>query len=430
VTTTDAPAEGAVSYNPYAYEIHEDPYPTYARLREEAPLYHNEEMGFWALSRHADVIEGFRDNERLSSSHGVSLDPAASGPHAYRTMSFLAMDPPMHGRMRALVSRGFTPRRVAQLEPRIREIARGYLADIVQREDFDFIKDFAGRLPMDVISELIGVPQEDRDELRMKSDLLVHREDGVQDVPPEGMAAALDLVVYYSEMLAQRRANPTDDVISALLDAEIDGDRLDDEEIIGFLFLMVVAGNETTTKLLGNAWYWAWRNPEQRTKPFADPSRIPTWVEETLRYDTSSQMLARIATQDIELYDRVIPAGDRVVLLAGSANRDHRVFAEPDRYDLDRAEPLPQLASFGFGRHFCLGASLARLEARVALEELVAAVDDYDIDPTGISRVHSVNVRGFATLPSTIRLRDTPLVTTNSVATSPSPSTASPEGPH
>lgn len=411
---TDAPADGALTYNPYAYEIHEDPYPTYERLREEAPLFHNAEMGFWALSRHADVIEGFRDNERLSSAHGVSLDPSASGPHAYKTMSFLAMDPPMHGRMRALVSRGFTPRRVAQLEPRIREIARGYMADIVDRGDgFDFITDLAGRLPMDVISELIGVPTEDRDELRVKSDLLVHREDGVQDVPPEGIAAALDLILYYSDMLADRRANPGDDVISALLAAEIDGDRLDDDEIIGFLFLMVVAGNETTTKLLGNAWYWAWRNPDQRAKPFADLSRIPAWVEETLRYDTSSQMLARLATTDIELHGRTIRAGDRVVLLAGSANRDPRVFPDPDRYDLDRPEPQQQLASFGFGRHFCLGASLARLEARVALEEVVAAVESYEIDPAGISRVHSVNVRGFATLPTTITLRDTPFATTN-----------------
>ena len=397
--------DGDLTYNPYAYEIHEDPYPTYARLREEAPLYRNEEMGFWALSRHADVIEGFRDHERLSNAQGVSLDPAASGPHAHRTMSFLAMDPPMHGRMRGLVSKAFTPRRVAQLEPRIREIAREYLAAMRERERNDFIGDFAGRLPMDVISELMGVPVADRQELRRLSDLLVHREEGVNDVPPEGMAAALELVVYYADMLAQRRARPTEDLTSALLAAEVDGDRLTDDEITGFLFLMVVAGNETTTKLRGNAWYWAWRNPEQKATPFADPTRIPMWVEETLRYDTSSQMLARVATVDIAMHDRVIHAGDRVLLLAGSANRDHRVFSNPDSYDLDRPEPLPQLASFGFGRHFCLGASLARLEARVALEELVAAVEDYDIDPTGLSRVHSVNVRGFATVPTTLRWR-------------------------
>jgi cytochrome P450 len=400
-TTSDA-----VVYNPYAYEIHEDPYPTYERLREEAPLYRNDEMGFWALSRHADVLEGFRDFERFSNAHGVSLDPAASGPHAHKTMSFLAMDPPMHGRMRGLVSRGFTPRRVAELEPRIRRIARDYIADIVERGGgVDFIADFAGRLPMDVISEMMGVPVADREELRRLSDLLVHREPGVHDVPPEGVAAALELVVYYADMLAQRKARPTEDLTSALLAAEIDGDRLTDDEITGFLFLMVVAGNETTTKLLANAWYWAWRNPDERSKVFEDPSYIPMWVEETLRYDTSSQMLARVTTTDVELHGRVIPAGDRVVLLAGSANRDPRVFSDPDRYDLDRPEPLPQLASFGFGRHFCMGASLARLEARVALEELVRAFATYDIDPSGIERVHSVNVRGFAAVPTTPEVR-------------------------
>jgi cytochrome P450 len=166
---------------------------------------------------------------------------------------------------------------------------------------------------------------------------------------------------------------------------------------------MVVAGNETTTKLLANAWYWAWRNPDQRAKPFADPARIPAWIEETLRYDTSSQMLARVTTEAVELHDTVIPAGERVVLIVGSANRDERVFERADEYDLDRPEAeLQQIASFGFGRHFCLGASLARLEARVCLEELVDRVADYEIDPTGIRRVHSVNVRGFATLPTTV----------------------------
>ena len=377
----------ALVYSPYQYEIHEDPYPTYQRLRDEAPVYRNPEGGFWALSRHADVVEGFRDNVRFSSAHGVSLDPSASGPNAHRTMSFLAMDPPMHGRMRGLVSRGFTPRRVAGLEPRLRELTR----------------DLAGKLPMDVISELIGVPPADRDELRRLSDLLVHREEGMDDVPPAGVEAAFSLVTYYADMLAQRRARPTDDLTSALIEAELDGERLSDEDVIAFLFLMVVAGNETTTKLLGNAWYWAWRNPDQRAKPFGDPGRIPAWVEETLRYDTSSQMLARTTTEPVELHGTVIPGGDRVVLVVGSANRDERVFDRADEYDLDRPEQeLQQIASFGFGRHFCLGASLARLEARVCLEELVARVSDYEVDPYGIRRVHSVNVRGFAALPTTV----------------------------
>jgi cytochrome P450 len=393
-----------LAYSPYAYEIHEDPYPTYARLRAEAPVYRNDDVGFWALSRHADVVEGFRDNVRFSSSHGVSLDPAASGPHAHRTMSFLAMDPPMHGRMRGLVSRGFTPRRVAALEPRIRELARGYLDAALERgSSFDFIGDLAGRLPMDVISELLGVPPADRDEVRRLSDLLVHREEGVDDVPPAGVEAALSLVGYYADLLADRRARPTEDLTSALLAAEVDGDRLTEEEIMGFLFLMVVAGNETTTKLLGNAWCWAWRHPDERAKPFGDPRRIGAWIEETLRYDTSSQVLARHTTEDVTLHGTTIPAGDRVVLVVGSANRDERVFPDPDVYDLNRSErELQQIASFGFGRHFCLGASLARLEARVALEELVARIADYEIDPSGIARVHSVNVRGFAALPTTV----------------------------
>ncbi len=395
----------ALRYSPYAYEIHEDPYPTYRRLRDEAPVFHNAEVGFWALSRHADVVAGFRDSARLSSAEGVSLDPAATGPNAHRTMSFLAMDPPRHGRMRGLVSRGFTPRRVAEMEPRIRELTRAHLDRALEAGSFDFIGDFAGKLPMDVISELMGVPEADRAEVRRLADLLVHREEGVHDVPPEGVAAALELVVYYSEMLTQRRAKRTDDLTSALLDAEVDGDRLTDDEIIGFLFLMVVAGNETTTKLLGNGWYWAWRNPDERAKPFADPSRIPAWVEETLRYDTSTQMLARTATEDITLHGVTIPAGDRVLLLPGSANRDERAFPDPDRFDLDRPTEQQQLASFGFGRHFCMGASLARLEARVALEELVARVRDYDIDPDGIARVHSINVRGFAHLPTTVTAR-------------------------
>jgi len=398
-------AERPVIYSPYDYEIHEDPYPTYARLRAEAPLYRNDGMGFWALSRHADVLTGFRDSHIFSSSHGVSLDPAASGPHAYKTMSFLAMDPPMHGRMRALVSRGFTPRRVNELEPRIRQLVNGYLDDAVDKGSFDLIADMAGRMPMDVISELMGVPVADRQELRRLSDLLVHREEGVDDVPPEGVEAAFALIVYYAEMLAERRRSRTDDLTSALLDAEIDGDRLTDDEIIGFLFLMVVAGNETTTKLLGNAWYWAWRNPDQQVLALSGPARVPAWVEETLRFDTSSQMLARITTEDVDIAGGTIPAGDRVVLLVGSANRDDAVFDQADRYDIDRPEPWPQILSFGFGRHFCLGASLARLEARIALEEAVRRVKSYEVDPAGITRVHSVNVRGFAALPTTVVAR-------------------------
>ncbi len=392
-----------VGFSPYDYQMHEDPYPTYQRLRDEAPVYRNEEFDFWALSRHNDVLESFRDVNRFSNRFGVSLDPSAFGPEAHRAMSFLAMDPPRHTRMRTLVSRGFSPRRVAELEPRIRELTLQYLLPALERGQFDMISDFSGRLPMDVISELMGVPPSDRAEISRLADLLLHREEGVFDIPAAGMDAALVLAGYYAEMIADRRRRPTDDLTSALLDAEIDGDRLSDDDIVSFLFLMVVAGNETTTKLLANAWYWAWRNPDQRAKPFADPARIGEWIEETLRYDTSSQMLLRVTNDDVELHGQVIPSDQRVLLLVGSANRDPRVFPEADTYDLDR--DTGKFVSFGGGRHFCMGAALARLEARIALEELVAKVADYDIDAQAAARVHSVNVRGFANLPTSVTPR-------------------------
>ncbi|WP_245623069.1 cytochrome P450 [Spirillospora albida] len=392
-----------VSYSPFDYAVHEDPYPFYARLREEAPLYRNDDIGFWALSRHADVSAAFRDHATFSNANGVSLEPSAWGPHAPRTMSFLALDPPRHTRMRALVSKGFTPRRVKEMADGILELTRRHLEPALEKREFDFVADFAGLLPMDVISEMMGVPEADRVEVRRLADTVVHREEGLNDVPPAGMEAALTLVGYYEDMVAERRRRPTGDLTSALLDAEIDGDRLDEREVIAFLFLMVVAGNETTTKLLANALYWAGRNPEQGAKPFADPGRVDDWVEETLRYDTSSQMLARTVAQDVTLHGRDIPKGERMLLLVGSANRDPRVFDRPDEYDLDR--DTSQLVSFGGGRHFCLGANLARLEARIALTELVRHVSSFEIDFAGAERVHSVNVRGFAALPVRVEVR-------------------------
>jgi cytochrome P450 len=399
MTTVSRP----VVYSPYAYEIHEDPYPVYARMRAEAPVYRNDELDFWALSRHEDVLAAFRNLDGFSNAQGVSLEPSAFGPEAHRFMSFLALDPPRHTRMRSLVGKGFTPSKVAEMEDHIRAIALEHLEPALERGTFDFVADFAGKLPMDVISELVGVPRADRSEVRRLADVVVHREDGVLDVPAAGMDAALALVSYYQGMVDERRRSRRDDLTSALLDAELDGDKLTDDEIIAFLFLMVVAGNETTTKLLGNAWYWGWRHPDQRAKPFADGDRVVSWIEETLRFDTSSQMLVRVTRMPLELHGTTIPEGARVLLLVGSANRDERVFAAADRYDLDR--DTSRLVSFGSGRHFCMGAPLARLEARIGLTEVVERVATYDVDPDGIDRVHSINVRGLASLPTTVTLR-------------------------
>jgi len=391
-----------VSYDPYDYAIHEDPYPTYARLREQAPLYRNDELDFWAISRHADVAAAFRDHERFSSANGVSLDPSAWGPAAHRTMSFLAMDPPTHTRMRSLVSKGFTPRRVRELEDTILRLTRRHLDPALARGEFDAVADFAGKLPMDVISDLMGVPEADRDEVRRLADLVVHREEGLNDVPAAGMEAALTLAVYYQDLVDERRRRPGPDLTSALLAVQEGDDRLTEQEIIAFLFLMVVAGNETTTKLIANALYWGRRHPAQLAKPLADPARVVEWCEETLRYDTSSQMIVRTVARDTELHGQVVTEGSRLLLLVGSANRDSAVFADPDTYDLDR--DTSSMISFGGGRHFCLGANLARLEARVALTEFVRRVRGYELDADGAVRVHSINVRGFAALPIAVTL--------------------------
>ena len=394
-------SEVAPVLDPYDYQFHEDPYPYYRRLRNEAPLYRNDDLNFWALTRHADVHAGFRNSTALSNKLGVSLDPISRTPEAYRTMSFLAMDDPGHLRLRTLVSKGFTPRRIRELEERVLQLTREHLETALDSDSFDYITEFAGKLPMDVISELVGVPPEDRQHLRVLADTVMHREDGVTDVPQAALVAAMELLTYYADMVRQRRRNPTDDLTGALLEAEIDGDRLADDEIMAFLFLMVVAGNETTTKLLGNAMYWAGANPDQLNGVLDDHSRVPLWVEETLRYDTSSQILARVVAEEIEFHGTTLQPGDTLLLMPGSAHRDERVFADPDEFRIGR-DIGSKLLSFGSGAHFCLGAHLARMEARVALTELLARIRGYEVDTAGAVRVHSSSVRGFAHLPITV----------------------------
>ena len=387
-----------LEYDPYAYALHENPYPLYERLRGEAPVYRNQSMDFWALSRHADVLRAFKDHTIFSNREGVSLDPKSRTPEAARIgMSFLGMDPPHHTRMRGLVSRGFTPRRVAALEPRIREMTIGYLDPLIGSGGFDLIDDFAGRLPMDVISEMFAVPREDRAELRRLADILVHREQGENDIPPTAGIAFAGIRQYFQDHVKQLRAHPGDDLLSSMIAMVPEHDILNEEELLSFCNLMIVAGNETTTKLLGNALYWLSLNPSEQQKVLADHSQIPDWVEETLRYDNSTQLLMRLLLEDVEIDGITIPAQSRVVLLVGSANRDPAVFERPDEYDINRDKTAS--LSFGRGAHFCLGASLARMEGLVALEEWVKRFPDYAIEHTGIERVHSVNVRGFAKLP-------------------------------
>lgn len=388
-------------YSPFDFDIQDDPYPVYARLRAEAPVYRNEADDFWAVSRHADVVAALRDSSRFSSVNGLRIEPAFWGPDAERFFSFVAMDPPKHTRMRGLVSRAFTQRRVQELEPRLRQIARTYLAPLLESGTFDLMTDFAARFPTDVISELVGVPEADRDMVRDLGMAIMYRDEESGDLPPEALQAIGALVGYYTELTIERSRGRRDDLLSGLLDAAEGEDRLTPEEIVGVLILLVGAGIETTMLLLGNAWYAAWQHPDERVKAFG--GRVEDWVEETLRFDPPAQALARSTTEEMELHGVKIPAESRILLLTGSANRDPHVFAEPDRFDLDR--DTGSSLAFGNGRHHCLGANLGRLEARIALQEIVDLVADYEIDTAGTRRVHSSNDRGFASLPTQVTAR-------------------------
>jgi cytochrome P450 len=381
-------------FDPYSYEIHEDPYPAYRRLRDEAPAYFNEKRGFWALSRYDDVRLALNDWRTYTSTEGITIEPRRKGvePH------IIEMDPPRHTQLRALVSRAFTPSRMAQLEQPIRARARALIEPFAGVGTVDVIADFAALLPMAVISEMLGVATEDQDRLRHAADALLHREPDSDEITPEGLAGATTLYGYFDALIRKRRTRPGDDLLSALIDAEEQGHALTKSELLGFCFLLITAGNETTTKLVGNSVAWLAENPEQRALVSGDSARFPAAVEETLRYDASTQAMARCLTADVELHGEKMRAGTKVLLLLGSANRDERHWGPTaERFDIGR--DTAGHVAFGHGIHHCLGAALARLEARVALEELLPVLGDYDVDRAGSQRVHSGNVRGFARLP-------------------------------
>ncbi len=385
-----------VRFNPYSYEFHEDPFPVYRALRDEAPCYHDTDLGFWALSRYHDVLDALHDPGTFCSRHGITLEPGNPLP------MLLTTDPPEHTVLRRVVSNAFTPRRVAALEAAIRGMSRRYLDAIEGRAEIDLIADYAALLPMDVICTLLGVPGADQHELRAWSDDLLHRVEGVPDVTSDGVEAAYRLYKYFSAFVAERRARPGgDDLTSALVSADLEGSSLTDEEVVGFCFLLIVAGNETTTKLFGNCLLALQRFPHERAKVLDDPARIPAAVEETLRYDGSTQLMARTTTRPVVVHGTRIPEGEKVLLLLGSGNRDDRVWERPDVFDVDRAWPTHHLG-FGHGIHVCLGAALARLEMRVSVREFLDRHPRYEIDEGALERVHSGNVRGYARMPASV----------------------------
>jgi cytochrome P450 len=391
----------SLELNPFSYEFHDDPYPTYRRLRDEAPLYRNEALGFWALSRYRDVLDASLAWDAYSSAEGTQLE--RMDPRLFETRPMIIfLDPPRHDRLRKLVSRAFTPRRVAELEPFIRTTVSRLLDGLVRDGGGDFVRDVSMPLPMDVIFTLLRVPGEDRRQLREWMDRSLERDHGTPVIPERAMIAMAQMMQYWPEFLERLRLNPDDGLVSALLTAEVEDEhgtptRLTDGEIVGFCNLIGSAGNETVTKLLANACVLFARHPEEYRKVLADPGVIPDAVEEALRYTSPSQYQGRMTTRDVEWYGQTVPKGSRILLLTGSANRDEREFPDPDRFDVGR-RPEQHLA-LGYGVHFCLGASLARLESRVALEEFAKRFPRYTVDESRCVRVHMSNVHGYEHVP-------------------------------
>jgi len=395
----DAAPPDPTEYDPFSYEQDEDPYPVYRWMRDEAPVYRNERLDFYALTRFQDNLDAFLDAETWSSNWGTSLE-FMDGPKG-DTGLMIYMDPPRHTRYRKLISKAFTPRSIGALEEKIREIAVGYLDALVGRPRFDAVADFTARLPMDVISSMLGIPESDRLEVQRNSNMILHRDSGNPMPVKEAFVAQAKLMEYLTKHIEDRRRRPRDDLMTRLTQVEVPDDdgtaqRLSDDDIRAFMILLATAGNETVTKLLATAFHELWRNPDQRRTLVENPDLIPNAVEETLRFDPPSQYQGRVTTRDVTLHGRVIPKGARVLLINGASGRDERRFPDPDRYDVRRE--IDMHLGFGYGRHICLGASLARMESRIGIEEFLRRWPSYEIPPDGVRRMHSSNVRGFSGL--------------------------------
>jgi cytochrome P450 len=385
--------------DPFSHAFHEDPYPVYRELRDNDPCYRNDEVGFFALSRYADVLEASQQPLLYSSAEGTTiekLDTSALLP------MMIFMDPPEHDVQRKLVSRAFTPRAITELEPFVRKTAIDCLDPLRAQGGGDFVEEFSAVLPMNVIMELLGVPAADRNMLRHWMDATLDRLEVPPYIPDHAIEAMARAGEYWAELVKEKRAHPDDGFISKLCEAEMDDDngvakRLTDREVIGFASLIGSAGTETLTKLLANAVVLFHRNPSEWKKVLDDPSTIPGAVEETLRYWAPSQYQGRVLTDDVTAHGVAMPKGSRVLLLTGSANHDEREYADADRFDIERPNHIA--VGFGYGLHFCLGAALARLEGRIGLEEFATHFPHYEIDESESRRVHMSNVHGFASVP-------------------------------
>jgi cytochrome P450 len=385
----------ALYYDPYDYEIDVDPYPVFKRLRDEAPLYRNDKHDFWALSRFDDVKAAATDWRTYSSAKGTVLEIIKSGIKFPRG-TILFEDPPIHGVHRKLISRMFSPRRIAALEPAIRAACVAALEPHVGTGRFDFVEHLGADLPMGVIGMLLGIPDQfmvqlrDRAETGMRKAALGERS--------QQFGASSQLVEY----VHWRLRHPGKDIITQLSRAVFIDERgvertLTEDELINYVWLLGAAGSDTTTRLIGSAGYCLAKHPEQRARLAEDPSLIPGAIEELLRYESPSPVQARHVTRDVELHGETVPAGAVMLLLTAAANRDERVFDDPDRFDVTRAGD--RHIAFGHGIHFCLGNALARLEGRVALEEILARFPAWELDEANLERFHTSTVRGWHRVP-------------------------------
>jgi cytochrome P450 len=389
--------ETALYYDPFDFAIDDDPYPVWKRMRAEAPLYYNEKYNFYALSRYDDVARALPDWQTYRSGRGTTADILFSGIEVPPGI-LLFEDPPLHDLHRRLLSRVFTPRRMLAVEDLVREFCSGALDPLRDADGFDFVGDLGAFMPMRTIGYLLGIPEEGQQQIRDLNDKSITVAEGSTDVSPKVFENAIAM---FAEYIEWRSTHPSDDLMTELLNAEVeeqDGTRrkLERTEVLAYTAMIAGAGNETTARLIGFMGQLLGDHPDQRRELVADPSLIPSAVEETLRYEPPSPVQARYVARDVELYDRTVTEGSYMLLLNGSANRDESRFADPDRYDIHRTGAH---LSFGQGLHFCLGSALARLEGRVAFEEVLKRWTDWDVDYDNASRARTSSVRGGARLP-------------------------------
>jgi cytochrome P450 len=409
-----------IYWDPYDTDVDVHAQEIWKRMRDECPVYYNEKLDFYAITRFDDVLAATTDTETFSSSHTTTLE--MMGPDPVDVPMMIWLDPPDHTRLRQLVNRAFTPRAIERLESRIERICARLLDPYVGTKGFDYVDEFGALLPPTVILEMLGFPEGREQEWRRAIDEMFHEMGatgadavtGEGELPSTVMRTADDAESVVTEsrlgetvfgtlprLIAERRHEPTDDILSALVHAEIEEDgqrrRITDSELYAFVQMLAIAGTETVARFLSWAAVLLARNPDQRALLVEDPSLIPNAVEELLRIEAPSPVNARWVTRDVELHGTTIPAGSKLIMLNGAANRDERVFDDPDRLDVRRK--FAKHLSLGYGAHYCVGAALARLEGRIALRETLARFPTWEIDENSLEWVHTSTVRGYARVP-------------------------------